>query len=108
LESKFVQAHVNAAAAEGDAFAFEPEALLHAGMAAQFDFTASANDAVPGDGAVRGTQGPGDLPRVPGESSGASHFTVGGHFASRNVPNGSGQGAERFRHPLAGRQWLLS
>src|SRR5208337_3844771 len=34
LESKFVEAHVDAAATEGDALAFEPEALLHAGMAA--------------------------------------------------------------------------
>ncbi len=81
---------MDAAATEGDAFAFEPEALLHAGMAAQFDFTASANDAVPGDGAVRGTQGPGDLPRVPGESSGASDLAVGGHFALRNSPDRSG------------------
>lgn len=81
---------MNAAAAEGDAFALEPEALLHAGMAAQFDFTAGANDAVPGDSAVRGAQGPGDLPRVPGESSGASDLAVGGHFAAWNVPDRSG------------------
>ena len=75
---------------EDHSFAFEPKALLHPGMPAQFDFTAGTDDAVPGDGAVRGAQGPGNLPGVARKSGGASHLAVSRDFAFGNLPNRTG------------------
>ena len=48
FEAEFMQTHVNAPAAKGDAFVLQPQPLLHCGRAAQFDVTACAYHAVPG------------------------------------------------------------
>ncbi len=40
--------HVDAAAAKGDAFGFEAETLLKSRLAAEFDFSAGTENALPG------------------------------------------------------------
>ena len=53
-EWKLVQPHVDAPAAEGDAFAFEAQPLFHPRMRAELDFAAGTDHAMPRDGAVGG------------------------------------------------------
>lgn len=79
--------HADAPAAESDAFALQPEPLLHARMSAELDRASGADHAMPRDRAVRGAQSPGDLTRVPGKSRGICHLAVGGDLASRNFPH---------------------
>ena len=94
FEAEFMQTHVNAPAAKGDAFVLEPQPLLHRGRAAQFDVTARAHHAVPGYRPVRRSQGPRHLSRVPRITGGAGHTSVRGNFAFRNFPDGTEQIAE--------------
>jgi hypothetical protein len=63
-ELELMQPHVNAPAAKRHAFVFEAQPLFESRRAAQFDFTAGSNHALPGDRAMSGAQRPRDLPRV--------------------------------------------
>ena len=44
---EFVDAHVDFAAAEGDAFRFQAQALLDGRVAAEFDFASGTKNALP-------------------------------------------------------------
>ena len=94
FEAKFVDAHVNAPAAKCHAFVLKPQPLLHPRRAAQFDVTARAHYAVPGNGPVRRAQRPRNLPRVTRITSGSGHAAVGRNLAFRDFPDGSEQIAE--------------
>ena len=83
--------HIYAAAAEGDAFGLEAEALLEAGVAGEADVAAGSQDAMPGDAAVGIVQGPGNLAGGAGESGGPGDIAVGGHPALRNAQDGAAQ-----------------
>src|SRR5262249_17476384 len=101
LEAEFMLTHVNAPAAEHNAFVFEPQPLLHGGGTAQFDMAARAHDTVPGNGSMRRPEGPCYLPRVTRIAGGARHAAVGRDFAFRDFPDGDQQIAE---HTLFTRQ----
>ena len=94
FEAEFMQTHVNAPAAKGDAFVLEPQPLFHGGGAAQFDVAAGAHHAVPWYRPVRRSQRPRDLPRVTRVAGGPSHAAVGRNFAFWDFPDGNQQIAE--------------
>ena len=93
--------HVDAAAAEGDAFGFEAKALLKAGFSTQLDFTAGAENALPGesDGAAQDAD---DLAGGAGMSGSAGDSAIGRDFAPRDGANsGEDIGVERHGGILA-------
>ena len=45
---ELVLGHIHAASAEGDSLGFQAQALFESGVSPQFDFTAHAQDAMPG------------------------------------------------------------
>jgi hypothetical protein len=92
-----VQPHVDAPPAEGDAFIFEPEPLLHTWMPAELDLAAGADYAMPRDCAMCGPQRPGDLPRVPGKSGRTRYLTISCDLTSWNPPHRRHEIAENER-----------
>jgi hypothetical protein len=87
--------HVDAAAAERDAFGLEAEALLEGGFSTQLDFTAGAEDPLPRepDGAAQDAD---DLAGGAGMSGSAGDGTVSRDFAARDGANsGENIGVER-------------
>ena len=64
------------------------------GMPVELDFAAGADHAMPGNRAVRGAEGPGDLPGVLGKSGGAGYLAVGRDLAAGNFPDGREEIAE--------------
>ena len=75
--------HIDAASAEGYAFGFEAKALLDGGVTAKLDFSAGAEDTMPGqsDGAVQGPCYSTCGARMPGS---AGHVSVRGNFPAGN------------------------
>ena len=96
-KSKLVESHVDATAAENDALAFQPDALLHPGMPAELDLASTTDHAMPGDRAMRRPQRPGDLPGVPRKPGGARYLAVCRDLALRDFPDRSEQFPENER-----------
>lgn len=80
-----VSFEVHAAAGEGNAFDFQAEALFIGGFAREFDFSAGAEDPLPGHYTSRRTQEPGYQAMMQWISSGGGNLAVGGYFALWNA-----------------------
>ena len=87
FKPELMQMHLNAAAAKRDAFVLEPQPLFQPGSATQFDVAAGADYPVPGNGAVRRVQSPGDLTGVTWITGSTRYFAVGRNFAPGDFPD---------------------
>lgn len=79
--------HVHSAPAKDYAFGFKAHALFEGRGAAQFDFSAGAQDAVPGNPESSAQSG-GNLARAARQSSGPGNGAIGGDLAGWNLANG--------------------
>jgi len=77
---------IDTAAVDPDAFGFKAKALFQAACPGQPDFSAGADDAVPGQ-SFGVLKRPHDLPGTAGEAGCFRHLTVGGYSAARNPPD---------------------
>ncbi len=71
-----MQPHVDLASTEADPFSFETQALFDSGVAAEFDFAAGTENALPRQ-TVRTAQDLGNLARCAGVSRGLGDRPVG-------------------------------
>jgi hypothetical protein len=81
-----VKFHIHATPAENYAFSFETKPLLEGGITAQLDFSACAQDAMPGqsEGAM---QGPSHSPGGAGISRGAGYVSIGRNLSAGDFAN---------------------
>ena len=89
---EFVTLHVDAAAAEGYPFGFQPEALFDGGIAAKLDYSAGAKHTLPGK-AEGSAQYAHNLPGRSGIASGTGNRAVSGDFAARDLADGGDDAA---------------
>jgi hypothetical protein len=90
-----VNVEPDAVAGERDALAFQAHALLEAVCPGQKDAAAGSNDAVPGQRVAGIAQGPDNLARGSGKSSGLGHLAIGGDLAARDAGDGA---ADELEH----------
>ena len=94
--------HVYSTAPKTHTFGFQPKALLKSGIAAELDFAARAQHALPGQ-AVGAAQDFCDLASVSRKTSGLGNRAVGRNLAPGNLPNPRANTGLR-RKLLTGRQ----
>jgi hypothetical protein len=90
-----VKPHVDATAAEGHSFRLQPEPLLKCVLATQLDFSASAQNPVPGK-SRRLMQCAHHLSRCARKSGGFGDGSVRGHLSARYFANSSNDALVHF------------
>ena len=86
--------HVHPDSDQADAFRLEAHALFEGVLSGEEDFSARADDALPGNRATAAVEGPCDLTGVAGVSGGVGDVAVGGDFAAGDAAD---LGEEEFK-----------
>jgi len=81
--------HIDPAATERDPLGLQPETLLERRIAAQFDFSSGAENALPRQAMAAPTEDGGYAPRRMRVSRGPAYSAVSRHLAARNASNRS-------------------